>query len=123
MTSENFQRLLDEMASLWMTCEYETVAAKFADDLFYSDAMNYSFANRNALLEFFSDEELPESCVFHRTVFDELFQIGAAEYSYEGKNRYHGTVWVTFENDKITSWREYQHISDKTYSEFWQPRS
>jgi len=115
--------MLDAMASGWINREYQAVADRFADDVFYSDSLHYAFFNKGDLLRFFEDEDLPENCVFHQAVFDEEVQLGAAEYTYEGTYRYHGTGWIKLENDKIASWREYQHISDLGRKEFWKQKA
>jgi hypothetical protein len=120
MTKIEFTEMLDRMASGWTKRNYEKVAENFLDDLFYSDALNYSFFSKKDLLAFFRDDGGdPQFCKFYQTVYDEERQIGAAEYTYEGSFRYHGTVWVEIENDKIASWREYQHISELDRENFW----
>lgn len=108
------------LADGWTTRDYNSVAGHFAEELFYSDPVNYTFRDSASLLEFFrNDDDMPQSCTFHDFVFDEQRQIGVAEYTYEGTFRYHGTVWIALKNDKIASWREYQHKSEKDWEEFW----
>lgn len=120
MNVKDFNSMLEQLAVGWTSLEYEEVAAHFADNLFYSDSLNYSFNNRQSLLEFFCDDEgKPQLCEFHNSVFDEERQIGVAEYTYEGTFRYHGTAWIEIQGDKIVSWREYQHRSDKDWTTFW----
>lgn len=112
--------MLNRLASGWTDRRYEEVADHFAPDVFYSDPMNYKFADQVSLLSFFRDDGgLPQSCIFHRSLFDEEQQTGAAEYTYVGHHRYHGTVWIGMSEDKIVSWREYQHTSDKDWETFW----
>jgi hypothetical protein len=120
MTSSDFDDLLTELAEGWTNREYTSVAACFADDVYYSDPQNYTIRDRSSLLTFFKDDDgEPQSCKFHNHVFDETHQLGVAEYTYEGTFRYHGTVWIELRNDKIASWREYQHKSNKDWKEFW----
>ena len=120
MNPDDFRTMLTSMADGWTCRDYKAVADNFALDLFYSDSQHYSVSTRDSLLEFFNDDEgFPQKCVFHNAVFDESAQQGAAEYTYEGTHVYHGTVWITLENDKIVSWREYQYISDKDWEELW----
>ena len=120
MTQDDFRLMLETMAEGWTNREYEMVADCFAQSLFYSDSLHYSFSTREDLLKFFRDDDgMPQKCVFHRSVFDERGQIGAAEYSYSGTHRYHGTVWLKLVDDRIVDWREYQHISESTWDEFW----
>jgi hypothetical protein len=120
MTQDDFRLMLEMMADGWTNREYTMVAECFSQNLFYSDSLNYSFSNKDDLLEFFeNDDDVPQKCVFHRSVFDERGQIGAAEYTYSGTNQYHGTVWLKLVEDRIVDWREYQHNSASTWEEFW----
>jgi len=120
MTQDDFRLMLEAMAEGWTNREYEMVADCFAQSLFYSDSLHYAFSSRNDLLKFFKDDDgMPQKCVFHRSVFDERSQIGAAEYTYSGTHQYHGTVWLKLVEDRIVDWREYQHISESTWDEFW----
>lgn len=120
MTQEDFRQMLETMAEGWKTRDYELVAECFAENTFYSDSLSYTFTNRQDVLNFFEDDgDVQQECTFHRSVFDERGQIGAAEYTYTGTHQCHGTVWVKLAGDRIVDWREYQHISDKSWDAFW----
>ncbi|MGQ0540970.1 MAG: nuclear transport factor 2 family protein [Blastocatellia bacterium] len=120
MTGDEFHAMLAQMAEGWTRRDYETVANRFSERIKYVDPLNYSFDNRESLLEFFRDDDgKPQLCELHNAVFDDITQIGTAEYTYEGTFRYHGTVWIELADDKIVSWREYQHKSEKDWNAFW----
>lgn len=120
MTGEEFSRMLGRMATGWTGRDYRGVAANFADELLYTDGLNYSFCDRASLLAFFQDDEgEPQSCRFQNIIFDESRQIGCAEYTYSGSFTYHGTVWVVLGDDSITEWREYQYRTDVSWEELW----
>lgn len=119
MTHQEFEAMLQALARGWKEKDYEKVASWFADDVRYLDPVRYSFSSRAELLEFFGGEAGEESTVWHGVVFDEERQLGAAEYTYQGTHRYHGTVWVHIQGDRIARWREYQHVSDQGWEEFW----
>lgn len=120
MTQSDFGELLRDLANGWTNRDYVAVTQFFEKGVFYSDSLTYAIRDRDSLLAFFEDDEgKPQSCIFHDHIFDEGRQTGAAEYTYEGTFRYHGTVWIKLDDDKITSWREYQHTSDKDWIEFW----
>jgi len=120
MTCQEFEALLQALARGWSEKDYDKVASFYAEDVLYRDPIRYSFTSRTELLEtFFRGEQADESTVWHNVLFDEERQLGAAEYSYQGKHRYHGTVWVQLRGDRIASWREYQHTSDLEWEEFW----
>ena len=120
MRQSEFAAMLRRLADGWTGRDYETVAQHFAEDVFYSDPLNYTFHDRSSLLQFFRDDEgMPQSCRFHDLLFDEERQAGVAEYSYGGTYVYHGTVWIELKEGLIISWREYQHRSDQEREEFW----
>ena len=120
MKTNQFAAMLAAMAENWTRRAYEKVAENFGDDVFYSDSLHYRLTNRRDLLAFFRDDGgHSQSCVFHRAVFDEAEQTGAAEYTYEGTHRYHGTVWIKIENDLIVEWREYQQTSPLDWEDYW----
>lgn len=120
MTRQEFEAMLQALARGWTERDYETVAGWFAEDVLYSDPTRYRFSSRAELLEFFRDDEgCEQSTVWHGVVFDEESQVGAAEYTYQGTHRYHGTVWVHIQGNRIARWREYQHVSEQGWEEFW----
>lgn len=120
MNAEEFRVLLDGMAVEWSRGNYESVAACFADDVYYADPVHYKIRGREELLKFFRDDDgEPQFCVFHDAVFDAARGVGVAEYTYRGTRLYHGTVWINIEDGLIKRWREYQHIAGADFEEFW----
>ena len=121
MNTTEFRAMLALLADGWSQGEYRLVASRFADQIFYCDPKNYTFHTREALLAFFEDDGGKQQyCKFHNSLFDEQRQLGVAEFTYVGTFCYHGTVWIEIRDGQIVSWREYQHISDKNWDEFWQ---
>jgi len=119
MTRQEFEAVLQALARGWAERDYEKVASFFAEDVRYADPTRYRIASRVELLEFFrNDEGFEQSTVWHNFVFDEERQVGAAEYTYQGTHRYHGTVWIQMRGNLIARWREYQHVSDLEWEEF-----
>jgi hypothetical protein len=111
--------MLQTLARAWTSRDYEKVIGFFAPDIRYADPLHYSFSNSADLLRFFQDDGgYPQSTVWHNILFDEDRQIGAAEYSYRGTHLYHGAVLIKVQGDRITHWREYQHITDKEWEPF-----
>jgi hypothetical protein len=75
-------------------------------------------SNRHDLQKFFdNDESYEQYTIWHTVAFAEAQQLGAADYTYEGTHRYHGTVWVRVHGGCIPHWREYQHINNKPWEE------
>lgn len=119
MNKLEFREMLCSLADAWTRRDYEKAASFFADDVRYADPLNYSFANREDLKKFFiNDEGFEQKTTWHTIIFDEEEQTGAAEYTYEGTHRYHGTALIKIKDDKVTHWREYQHIDKREWEEF-----
>lgn len=116
MTNTDFRAILEALAAAWARRDHVAAAAFFAPDVRYSDPWRYAFAGREELHDFFADDEGREqSTVWHTVLFDEDQQVGAAEYTYEGTHRYHGTALVRVQDGKITHWREYQHVDPRSW--------
>jgi ketosteroid isomerase-like protein len=119
MTKTQFRDLLHSLADAWSRRDYAAAAGAFAEDVKYGDPLRYSFNGRAELRAFFeADEGYDQRTVWHTIVFDEEQQLGAAEYTYEGTHRYHGTVLVKIAGGKITRWREYQHVDPREWEAF-----
>jgi hypothetical protein len=112
MTRDEFVFLLLQLADAWTSDDPERAAACFSVDVDYADPLRYQINGREELRRFF---EIPEGSAnvvqWHTILFDETSQAGAAEYSYEEAQRYHGVVLVRVVNGLISHWREYQHVS------------
>jgi hypothetical protein len=114
-----FRELLERMAAGWNGGDAAAVADCFAERVSYADPTRYSFSTRDELLPFFEPPEGGTQCVvWHRVLFDEAEQTGAAEYTYEGHNRYHGAVIATVADGRVTAWREWQHTSELDWEAF-----
>ncbi len=118
MTQAEFRTLLDSLAAAWARKDYDSAADCFAPGVRYSDPWRYALAGREELHRFLADDEgRDQSTVWHTVVFDQDQQVGAAEYTYEGTHRYHGTVLVKVQGGEITHWREYQHVDSRSWEE------
>jgi hypothetical protein len=119
MTRDEFVALLETMAGGWNGNDPELVVSCFAEDIDYADPLRYQLHGREELRGFF---ELPEGgsqwVRWHSIIFDEHTQAGAAEYTYEEAQRYHGFVLVRVADGLVTHWREYQHTSDLDFEAF-----
>lgn len=119
MNATELRALLERLANAWRRRDYAAAAALFADDVRYADPLRYAFVSRTALREFFeADEGYEQRTVWHSIIFDEDGQSGAAEYTYDGSQRYHGVALVRVQRGEITHWREYQHVDAREWDDF-----
>lgn len=119
MTKAEFKALLEELAVAWGRRDYLAAASVFADDVQYADPLRYRLKSRAELQAFFeNDDGYSQATVWHLIVFDEAQQSGAAEYTYQGTHRYHGTALIKVRDGKISHWREYQHIDDRAWEDY-----
>jgi len=120
MTRGEFSAALEALARAWQARDYERAASYFAEDVQYIDPLRYHHRSRSEVLRFYQDDQgHPQRTVWRTILFDEALQLGAAEYSYEGTYRYHGVALVEVRDGQITSWREYQHISQLGWESLW----
>ena len=106
------------MADGWERGDVAKVAACFADDVRYGDPLRYRFERRADLLPFFEPGPEGQHCTWHRFVFDEERQAGAAEYTYVGARQYHGAVMIELRDGMVATWREWQHVTDVAWEMF-----
>lgn len=119
MTKAEFALFLEALAQAWSRRDYQTAAGFFAGDVKYADPMRYAFNTRDELREFFeADEGQDQHTQWHLVIFDEDTQIGAAEYTYQGSQTYHGVAIVKLDAGKISHWREHQHIDGRSWPAF-----
>ncbi len=112
---------LEELADAWARKDYGQASALFADQVIYVDPLRYRLSSRRELLAFFeNDDGLPQQTLWRTIVYDPDSRTGAAEYSYTGSHRYHGVVLIRLdEQGLIDRWREYQHIVDQDWHDWW----
>ncbi|MCP6756532.1 nuclear transport factor 2 family protein, partial [Klebsiella pneumoniae] len=84
--------VLERLGAGWAAGDAAAVAGAFAAEVVYSDPTRYRFTRREDLLPFFEPPSGGHRVVWHRAIFDEATQTGAAEYTHEGHHRYHGAV-------------------------------
>jgi hypothetical protein len=124
VTSTEFKKVLVDVAAAWARRDYTKAASFFEADVRYGDPLRYLNTGREQLRNFFeNDEGFEQKTVWHNVIFDESQQLGAAEYTYDGTHRYHGTVLIRVKDGLITHWREYQHIDSRDWETFVGPTS
>lgn len=79
---------------------------------------------RAALRQFFAASIAParsDRMRWHTVAFDSVQQVGFGEYTYRGRQNYHGIVVLHLDGGLIRSWREYQYGSPLAWEEFVGP--
>lgn len=113
MTRDDLLAVLDRAAAGWAGGDAAAVGDCFAGDVEYVDPYGYRFTRRADLLPFFEPPPGGHHVTWHTSIWDDVAQIGAVEYTYEGHHRYHGTAIVRLDADgRIALWREWQHLDD-----------
>ena len=95
-------------------------AGLFTDTVIYTNAARGQTSKGKAaftrLFDGTSSEPKAEKVEWHHLMFNERDQIGAGEFTVEGRHRSHGVAIVRIEHGRIANWREYPVAS--TFS--WQ---
>ncbi len=122
MTAPLFAETLRQLADALARKDYAGACALFAPDVIYVDPLRYRLGSRQQLQAFFeNDDGLPQETRWHAIVYDPDTRTGAAEYSYTGSHRYHGVAMIRLDaQGLIDRWREYQHIVDADWHDWWQ---
>jgi hypothetical protein len=122
MSAAEFVQLLESLAGAWQRGDARAAAELFTEDAVYCEPPDRQlYVGREALYEFFGGDEDPPPVMqmtWHHAVFDERKQIGAGEYTFEGRNRYHGVALVRIVDGRIATWREYQRRSELDWTDF-----
>ena len=110
-----FRATLDSVAAGWNSNRADPAASCFTEAAVYLEPPDRQlYRGRPALREFFAASiapPRPDRMRWHSIAFDSLRQVGFGEYTYRGRQNYHGIVVVHLEGGLIRSWREYQYGS------------
>lgn len=120
MTSAEFETLMQRIAHGWSTGDPSLAASCFTEDVTYlepPDRQHYS--GRQAVWELSGGADPPPmSMTWHHLLFDERRQQGVGEYTFVGRQQYHGLVIVELHDGLVRRWREYQYANDLSWAEF-----
>ena len=120
-----FRATLDSVAAGWNSNRAESAASCFTEAAVYLEPPDRQlYRGRPALREFFAASIVPprsDRMRWHAMAFDSVRQVGFGEYTYRGRQNYHGIVVVHLEGGLIRSWREYQYGSPLSWEAFVGP--
>jgi SnoaL-like domain len=120
-----FRAVLDTVAAGWNSNRAELAASCFTEVAVYLEPPDRQlYRGRAALQEFFATSIAParsDRLRWHTVAFDSVQQVGFGEYTYRGRQNFHGVVVLHLNGGLIRSWREYQYGSPLAWEEFVGP--
>lgn len=120
-----FHSMLDSIAVSWNEGRPDLAVACFDEDATYVEPPDRQlFRGRRALRDFFAasiQPARPDRMRWHTMAFDSLGQVGFAEYTYRGRQYYHGVAVIELRRGLIARWREYQYWSPLPRDRFLAP--
>ena len=120
-----FRAILDTVAAGWNSARADLAAGCFTEHAVYVEPPNRQlYRGRPAIRDFFAasiEPARPDRMRWHATAFDWVAQVGFGEYTYRGRQNYHGIVVVQLNAGLIQNWREYQYGSPLSWEDFVGP--
>ncbi len=111
------REVLRAIAAAWNSGRPVDAAACFTEDALYLEPPDKQrYVGRAELVEFFGPD--PLRMEWHGIAYDEATQTAYGEYTFRGRNQYHGVVVAAFRDGLVASWREYQYRSDQPFADF-----
>jgi hypothetical protein len=120
-----FRAILDTVAAGWNSARADLAAGCFTEQAVYIEPPDRQlYRGRAAIRDFFAASIAParsDRMRWHAVAFDAARQIGFGEYTYRGRQNYHGMVVVQLDAGLIQNWREYQYGSPMSWEDFIGP--
>jgi SnoaL-like domain len=120
-----FRAVLDSVAAGWNSGRADLAANCFAASAVYVEPPDRQlYRGRAAIRDFFAESVQPvrpDRMQWHTVAFDSAGQVGFGEYTYRGRQYYHGIVVLQMDAGLIGMWREYQYASPLSREEFIAP--
>ena len=120
-----FQAVLETVADAWNKAQPERAIECFTEAAVYIEPPDRQvYRGAAALRDFFAasvEPPQPDRMRWHTSAFDEAGQVGFGEYTYRGRQNYHGIAVLLLESGRIRSWREYQYPSALSWEKFVGP--
>jgi hypothetical protein len=120
-----FRAILDTVAAGWNSARADLAAGCFTEQAVYIEPPNRQlYRGRAAIRDFFAasiEPARPDRMRWHTVAFDVVRQVGFGEYTYRGRQNYHGIAVVQLDGGLIQTWREYQYGSPLSWEDFVGP--
>jgi hypothetical protein len=120
ISAEDFYRIMNTVAQSRSEGNASKAADMFAEDAVYSNPTGrQTRKGRAAIAKLFGGNKGAAIAIqWHHLIFNEQEQIGAGEFTQEGRRRFHGMVIVKMKNGKISNWRQYGFASNEGWEKF-----
>lgn len=115
--TDDFRQLLTRLAAAWNTADPESAVRCFTADVVYVEPPDRQrYVGHEEIYDL--SAAVGMSITWHHIAFDPGSQIGFAEYTFRGRNQYHGVAVIQCADGRIRRWREYQRPDDLSWQEF-----
>lgn len=125
MNREEFIAALGALADAWSGDDPASGVEVFTDDAVYMEPPDIQlFRGREELSAYFGAVQPGTYLRFHNLWFDEVRQVGAAEFTFgvAGRNEAHtGVAIIEVRDGLFVAWREYQRAGSASFAEFTSP--
>lgn len=122
VSSAAFEALLQRLAQAWSTQDTELGLSCFTDDALYMQPPDLQlYRGHRDLRPLFAVLKPGTFMKFHNIAFNEVRQVGLAEFSFgrDGQAKAdHGVAVVHVRQGRIVSWREYFQEGPASFEEF-----
>ncbi len=122
LTHNLFDQLMNKLAVAWSEQDTDDALACFTEDAVYMEPPDVQFYHGHEQLRpYFAALEPGMYLAFHNLCFNELTQVGMAEFTFGRIGRDTadvGVIVITVENGKIKNWREYLRKGPADFKQF-----
>lgn len=118
LNRRQFEEVMRTIQAAWKQSDAKTAASCFSQNATFSNPPGTVRHGRTDLYEKFQERKAPIDVEWHHLVFDPSQQIGAAEFSAHDEPLRHGVVMLRFSGGLVSSWREYDLLSNLEWRKF-----
>lgn len=120
--NSDFRALMERLATAWGAQDTEAAIACFTPDAVYMQPPDVQFYTGHDQLRAYFGALKPGTYLhYHQLWFDEITQMGGAEFSFGGAGKPtadHGVIIVRLREGQIAHWREYVQKGPADFGQF-----
>jgi hypothetical protein len=118
LNRQEFEAVMRKIQAAWKQNDAKAAASCFSENTTFSNPPGTVRHGRTELYEKFQERKAPIEVEWHHLVFDPSQQIGAAEFTAHDVPLRHGVVILRFSDGLVSSWREYDVLSNLEWRKF-----